>query len=69
MTLNSLGLIPQLERKEIILNNLEVGFLFNKSNFITNVHESPTYVIGGYHKVHKNLTSKRFLERMIYHTK
>ena len=26
MTLNSLGLIPQLERREIIFNNLKVEF-------------------------------------------
>ena len=31
MTLNSLVLIHQLERREIIFNNLEVEFLFNES--------------------------------------
>ena len=30
--LNSLGLIPQLESREIIFNNLEVEFLFNESD-------------------------------------
>ena len=35
VTLNSLGLIPQLERREIIFNNLEVEFLFNESNQIS----------------------------------
>ena len=31
VTLNSIGLIPQLERREIIINNLEVEFLLNES--------------------------------------
>ena len=35
VTLNSLGLIPQLERREIIFNNLEVEFLFNESDQIS----------------------------------
>ena len=34
VTLNSLGLIPQLERREIIFNNLEVDFIFNESDQI-----------------------------------
>ena len=32
VTLNSLGLIPQLERREIVFNNLEVEFIFNESD-------------------------------------
>ena len=35
VTLNSLELIPQLKRREIIFNNLEVEFLFNESNQIS----------------------------------
>ena len=35
MTLNSLGLIPQLERREIAFNNLEVEFIVNESNQIS----------------------------------
>ena len=35
VTLNSLGLIQQLERREIVFNNLEVEFLFNESNQIS----------------------------------
>ena len=35
VTLNSLGLIPQLERREIIFNNLEVEFLFNELDQIS----------------------------------
>ena len=35
VTLNSLGLIPQLERREIIFDNLEVQFLFNESDQIS----------------------------------
>ena len=35
VTLNSLGLIPQLERREIVFNNLEVEFLFNESDQIS----------------------------------
>ena len=35
VTLNSLGLIPQLERREIVFNNLEVEFLFNESEKIS----------------------------------
>ena len=31
VTLNSLELISQLERREIVFNNLEVEFLFNES--------------------------------------
>ena len=31
VTLNSLGLIPQLKRMEIIFNNLEGELLFNES--------------------------------------
>ena len=43
VTLNSLGLIPQLERRVMLFKNLEVEFLFNESdqNFTTNVHEYP----------------------------
>ena len=37
VTLNSLGLIPQLERREIIFNNLEVEFLFNESYQISQI--------------------------------
>ena len=32
VTLNSLGLISQLERREFVFNNLEVEFLFNESD-------------------------------------
>ena len=35
VTLNSLGLILQLERREIVFNNLEVEFLFNESDQIS----------------------------------
>ena len=35
VTLNSLGLIPQLERREIVFNNLKVEFLFNESEQIS----------------------------------
>ena len=35
VTLNSLGLIPQLERREIIFNVREVEFLFNESDQIS----------------------------------
>ena len=35
VTLNSLGLIPQLERREKVFNNLEVEFLFNESDQIS----------------------------------
>ena len=35
VTVNSQGLIPQLEKREIIFNNLEVEFLFNESNQIS----------------------------------
>ena len=35
LSLNSLGLISQLERRGIIFSNLEVGFLFNKSDQIS----------------------------------
>ena len=35
VTLNSLGLISQLERREIIFNNLKVEFLLNESNQIS----------------------------------
>ena len=35
VTLNSLGLLPQLDRREIIFNNLEVEFLFNESHQIS----------------------------------
>ena len=35
MTFNSLDLIPQLERRNIFLNNLEVEVLFNESNPIS----------------------------------
>ena len=35
VTLNSLVLIPELERREIIFNNLEVEFLFNESDQIS----------------------------------
>ena len=35
MTLNSLGLIPQLERREIAFNNLEVEFIVNESDQIS----------------------------------
>ena len=31
VTLNSLGLISQLERREIVFNKFEVEFLFNES--------------------------------------
>ena len=35
VTLKSLGLIPRLERREIIFNNLEVEFLLNESGQIS----------------------------------
>ena len=35
VTLNSQGLIPQLKRREIIFNNLELEFLFNESDQIS----------------------------------
>ena len=35
VTLNSLGLIPQLNMREIVFNNLEVEFLFNESDQIS----------------------------------
>ena len=35
MTLNCLGLIPQLERREITFNSLEVEFLFDESDQIS----------------------------------
>ena len=35
VTLNSPGLIPKFERREIIFNNLEVEFLFNESEHIS----------------------------------
>ena len=35
VTLNSLGLIPQLDRRAIGFNNLDVEFLFNKSDKIS----------------------------------
>ena len=36
LTLNSLGIISQLERRGNIFNNLEVGFLFNELEIIYN---------------------------------
>ena len=35
VTLNSLSLTPQLERREIVFSNLELEFLFNESNHIS----------------------------------
>ena len=35
VTLNSLGLISQFKGREIFFNNLEVEFLFNESNQIS----------------------------------
>ena len=49
VTLNSICLIPQLERREIILNNLKVEFLLNESHQISQP-------IDGYYVAYKPIT-------------
>ena len=65
VTLNSLGLIPQLERRErSFLITLKWSFYsMNQTKFHNQYARIPKYMNRGYPSVHTNLKSKRFLEK------